>query len=140
MRKIFLLTAVLCLPSFCLAAQDCAKNAEACSASSTRAVPASPFLAASRAAAQAPAPAAKPAAQAVKPAAAEAKPAVAAVPAAENAVPAAENAVPAPAEAPVQSAPAMPGMSSPAWLLFVIGGVAGLYFYLRSGSRRGKRK
>ena len=133
MRKIFLLTAVLCLPSFCLAAQDCAKNAEACSASSTRAVPASPFLAASRAAAQAPAPAAKPAAQAVKPAAAEAKPAVAAVPAAENAVP-------APAEAPVQSAPAMPGMSSPAWLLFVIGGVAGLYFYLRSGSRRGKRK
>ena len=38
MRKIFLLTAVLCLPSFCLAAQDCAKNAEACSASSTRAV------------------------------------------------------------------------------------------------------
>ncbi len=133
MRKIFLLTAVLCPPSFCLAAQDCAKNAEACSASSTRAVPASPFLAASRAAAQAPAPAAKPAAQAVKPAAAEAKPAVAAVPAAENAVP-------APAEAPVQSAPAMPGMSSPAWLLFVIGGVAGLYFYLRSGSRRGKRK
>lgn len=130
MRKTFFFTAVLCLPSFCLAAQDCSKNAEACSAPSTRAVPTSPFLAASRAAAQAPAAPAAPAIKSAEPATAASKPAQ------PQAV---EPAAPS-AEVPARPEPSRPDMSSPAWLLFVIGGVAGLYFYLRSGSRRGKRK
>lgn len=131
MRNIFLLAAVLALPSFCLAAQDCGKNADAC----TDSRPVSPFVAASRAGS---APQARPAA---KTAPAPVKTS-ALLPAAAQ--PAAPQQAPAQAEAAPAAAPAAAGsqgaMASPGWLLFVAAGVTGLYFYLRGGARKGKRK
>jgi len=51
----------------------------------------------------------------------------------------------APAAVEVSSAaPAAPAdggsASSPAWLIFVAAGIAGLYFYINGGKRRGRRK
>lgn len=102
-------------------AADCPKNSDACSGGAKSS---SPFLAASLAA----------------PAKAEAKPAVVkAAPAApvKASVPAAAVQVSTAAAVP----PAVPGKcSSPAWLLLVGGGLAGLYFYLSGGQRKAKRK
>ena len=102
---------------FCLAparAVDCSKNSDACSAGQKKL---SPFLAA----AAAPVP---PAAQ----------------PAAVGRVP-----VQSRADAPVSTADAaVPSgpetFSNPGWLIFIGGAVAGLYFYLGGGAKKGKKK
>jgi hypothetical protein len=112
------IAAVLLL--FCLApgrAADCSKNSDACSAARKDS---SPFLAA---AATVP-PTAQPSAVGRSP---------------DRSSPA------APAEAPVSAAdaavPSVPGtFSRPGWLIFIGGVVAGLYFYLGGGAKKGKRK
>lgn len=97
---------------------DCPKNSDACSGGAKSS---SPFLAASLAA----------------PVKAEAKAAVKAAPAKAPvqaaAVPVSSGSAATPPAAPAKS-------SSPAWLLLVAGGLAGLYFYLSGGSKKGKRK
>lgn len=119
--KIFaaLLLPFLLSPVF---AADCPKNSDACSGGAKSS---SPFLAASLAA----------------PAKAEAKPAaVKAAPAAPAKSPVQAAAVQA-SSAPAATQPVVPGgPSSPAWLLLVGGGLAGLYFYLSGGQRKAKRK
>jgi hypothetical protein len=100
---------------------DCAKSTDACAASPKKL---SPFLAASAAAPALPK-------ETVKEKALTANPAPA---------PAAMPVPTAPAPAPVAPAPSRRGTSSPLWLLFVGGSVAGLYFYLGAGERKRKRK
>lgn len=100
---------------------DCEKNLDACSGGSKKL---SPFVQASLGERQPPAPAAALKHKAVLKAAPA--PAVSSAPAAEL-----------PAERPE---PARNGLSSPLWLVFVGGSLAGLYFYLQGGRRRGRRK
>lgn len=102
-------------------AADCPKNSDACSGGAKSS---SPFLAASLAA----------------PAKAEAKAAVKTAPAAPAKPPVQAAAVQV-SSAPAAVPPAVPvKSSSPAWLFVVGGGLAGLYFYLAGGSKKGKRK
>lgn len=108
-------------PAPLLCADDCAKNADSCAAG-TRTL--SPFVEASRAentaAPAAPAPVKK--AQAVL----KQAPVLAV----------STSAAPVP-----EGGPAPDGkLSSPAWLILVAGGFAGLYFYLRGGIKRRRRK
>ncbi|MDD2805208.1 MAG: hypothetical protein PHV33_06605 [Elusimicrobiales bacterium] len=122
--KNFLLTLLLLSPCAALAADDCARSADACSAGAKRL---SPFAAASL---SEPRPAAVAAAKK-----AELKQA----PAPKEAPAAAAQEV-STAAAPAPAVPARQDLSSPAWLVFVAGALAGLYFYLRGGSKRGRRK
>jgi hypothetical protein len=119
----------LLLPLFFSAAyatpDDCAKSADACSSGNKKM---SAFLAASAAE---PAPAVEPAAPVKK--TAVKKPVLV-----KKEIPAAVAVSSAPAPAAQQ--PADNGISSPAWLLLVGGGLAGLYFYLGAGARKGRRK
>lgn len=121
--KIRVLTLLLLLPVCAAAAEDCAKNADACAASGKSA---SPFL---QAAAAEPVPAPQP-----KKTARRRAPAL--VPAAVSTAPAAvevsTGALPAPAEKGTAS--------SPLWLILVASGLLGLYAYLNGGRRRGRRK
>ncbi|MBI5743431.1 MAG: hypothetical protein HY952_02665 [Elusimicrobia bacterium] len=121
----------LLLPLFFSAAyatpDDCAKSADACSSGNKKM---SAFLAAS---ATEPAPAVKPAAPVKK--AAVKKPVLV-----KKELPAAVAVSSAPAPAPAAPQPADNGISSPAWLLLVGGGLAGLYFYLGAGARKGRGK
>jgi Tfp pilus assembly protein FimV len=114
-----LLLTFLLAPAF---AAPCPKNSDACSGGAKSS---SPFLAASLAAAvntEAKAAAVKTAPAA--PAKAPAQAAVVQVSSSPAAIP-----------------PASPAKSSsPAWLFVVGGGLAGLYFYLAGGSKKGKRK
>ena len=120
MKKILLPLLLACCSAL-NAAEDCAKNADACAAGKKTIV--SPFLAAS--------------AQPVKKAAAIV-PAKKAAPAVQPAPQPAVEASSAPAAAQV---PAPAGnTSSPLWLLLVGAGLAGLYFYLGGKNRKGKRK
>lgn len=104
-----------------LSAADCEKNSDACSAGTKRS---SPFLEASLSGSPAPAPDEKNRSSSV--------PAAAAAPAAAS----------SPAPAAAGAVPAQQGgeLSSPAWLVLVAGGVAGLYFYLGGGARKRERK
>lgn len=136
--KTLSLLLLLALPA--AAAEDCAKNADACAGGKKAA---SPFTAASLSEMK-PAPAKK--APELKPApekkAPEPKPATEKrlpdqAPAAEAAAaPAAPEAGTAPVPPPAQRRE----LSSPLWLLFVGGALAGLYFYLRGSARKGGRK
>lgn len=117
--KLKALALLLLLPAFAAAAEDCAKNADACAAGKKTL---SPFLSASAAEPEAPRPAPPLKKAALRQAAASTAPASAEVP------------------APVPAAPAGPQASSPAWLLLVIAGLAGLYYYLAGGRHRGRRK
>lgn len=131
MKKIFpplLLLAALCsgLP----AAEDCSKNLDACSGAAKKS---SPFVAASLGESPPPAPAAPKAGRAIPRAAPVAPaPAVPAPEAAEAPVPAADPAAPAD--------PDKQRLSSPLWLLPVGAVLAGLYFYLAAGRRKGRRR
>ncbi len=123
----YLLASLLFLSAAGAYAQDCQKSSEACAAPKKAL---SPFLAASAAGpADAVAPVQKPAAQKVS-----APPAAKPAPVPAKVSPAAEA-----ADAAAEPAPAG-GNSSPAWLLFVAAMLAGLYFYLGAGQRKGKRK
>ena len=121
--KIATLLLVLLLPCAAAYAEDCAKNSDACSAANKKL---SPFLEASAAEQKPPAPASGPLKRTSLRQAEVRQPAI----------------VPAPAEpaAPSAAPAASRNVSSPLWLLFVCGGVAGLYFYLRGGARRGRKK
>jgi hypothetical protein len=122
MKKIILPLLLACCSAL-NAAEDCAKNADACSAGKKTIV--SPFLAAS--------------AQPAKKAAAPAVPAKKAASAAQPVQPAAAAAPadPAAAQAPVQDAGRA---SSPLWLLLVGAGLAALYFYLGGKNKKGKKR
>jgi len=111
--------------SFLLQAADCTTNSDACSSGAKK-------LSLFEAASMAENTASQPAPAPVKKSAASGK-APAAIPAPSLSTAAA----PAPASFPYE-----PGgkLSSPAWLLLVIAGFAGLYFYLRGGARKRKRK
>lgn len=121
MKNLLLPLALLLLPCAAPAAEDCAKSTEACAAGAKQL---SPFAAASLA---------------------ETKPARPAPVLKQGAAPK-EDPAAAPAEvstAPAPAAPAAPAsqdLSSPAWMVFVAGALAGLYFYLRGGAKRGRRK
>jgi hypothetical protein len=124
MKTCALLLLLISCPAYA-AAEDCAKNADACSGGSLKS---SPFVQASLRENLPPAPPAAKAKRAVMREAAP--PAVAA------------SSAPVPAPAPV-SAPAQdgkPGMSSPLWLLFVAAVLAGLYLYLGAGRRKGRKR
>lgn len=112
-------------PAFLLQAADCTKSSDACSSGAKKL---SPFEEASLAENAAPHPAPAP----VKKSAAAAR-----TPAAVPAPSLSTAAASAPASFPYE-----PGgkLSSPAWLLLVIAGFTGLYFYLRGGIRKRKRK
>lgn len=122
----FLLAPFCALPL--TAAEDCAKNLDACAGGKKSA---SPFVEASLREAAPPAPVKNPA-----PAPAAAK----------SAAPAARAAA-QPAEAPAAAAapPAAPAdgkepLSNPLWLLFVGGVLAAVYLYLAAGRRKGRKK
>jgi len=127
LRALLCLILVLCSAAV-LHAEDCAPDADACSAKTSRQ---SPFLQAS-----AVENAKTPAAEKVSRAPVKTGPVAPAV------VPAVAPAVavsPAPPE--VSSAPpAAGGLASPAWLLPIAGGLAGLYFYLRGGNKKRRRR
>lgn len=109
-------------PAAVFADADCQKNADACAAGTKKTLPFLEAAAAAEAKAKpAPAPAAAP------------KPGKAA-PAPDKST----RTVVAPSTAPAAGTGA--GGSSPAWLLFVGAVFAGLYFYLRENSRKGKRR
>jgi uncharacterized membrane protein len=120
MKRSVLIAALLVAFTARYGAADCAKNSDACTAP---AKPASPFMQAVEAAAKTPA-AGKPAARSerLQDAPAPAQP------------PAAAPAAPAPAAAPART------LSDPAWLIFVGGMVAGLYFYLGGGVKKKRKK
>ncbi|MHB0994913.1 MAG: hypothetical protein ACYC2I_00945 [Elusimicrobiales bacterium] len=118
--KLKALALALLLPACAAAAEDCAKNADACSAGRKTL---SPFLAASAAEPEAAKPAPPLRKASLRQAPVSTAPAAGEIPAA-----------PAPAAAPG------PQASSPAWVLLVIAGLAGLYYYLGGGRRRGRRK
>ncbi|OGR77003.1 MAG: hypothetical protein A2X32_06895 [Elusimicrobia bacterium GWC2_64_44] len=122
MKNFLLPLALLLTPCAAPAADDCAKSTDACSAGAKQL---SPFAAASLAKDEAPR---------------------SRVPVLKQAPAPSESAPQAPAAVSTAPAPAAPAaasrqaLSSPAWLVFVAGALAGLYFYLRSGSKRGRRK
>lgn len=130
MKKLSLLL-LLALPAAVPAADDCAKNADACAGGKKIS---SPFAAASLAELKQgrikKEPELKPAPRRKAP---ELKPAP--EPAAQEAAPAASTAAAAELPAPA----AAKELSSPFWLFFVGGSLAGLYFYLRGGARKGRR-
>lgn len=114
MKRKFIILALLlaCPPAF--AETDCSKTQDACAAGNKKM---SPFVAASLR--ESTPPHIEAAAKKTS------SPAVAA------------SSAPVPAGFPVE-----PGgrLSSPAWLLLVIAGFVGLYFYLREGTKKRKRK
>ncbi len=116
MKINFIILALLlaCPPAF--AEADCSKNQDACAAGTKKM---SPFVEASLR--ESTPPHIEAAARKVSAPAAAASSAAAQVPA---------------------GIPSEPGgrLSSPAWLLLVIAGFTGLYFYLREGSKKRKRK
>lgn len=127
MKTLITLLFPLCFSVASATPDDCAKNADACSSGNKKM---SAFLAASAAE---PAPEAKPAAPVKK------------VPgkktaAAKKDLPAEVAASSAPVPAPAAPRPAVGGISSPAWLLLVGGGLAGLYFYLGAGAGKRRKK
>ena len=122
MKTMILLLLTLTPRAALVAAEDCAKNADACSGGGARL---SPFVAASLDERR------PPAASAGR--RAELKPAPPAPRAPEQA------AVSTASAAAPEAAPAGEKLSSPLWLLFVGGALALLYFYLGS-KRKGRRK
>ncbi|OGS56139.1 MAG: hypothetical protein A3J79_00110 [Elusimicrobia bacterium RIFOXYB2_FULL_62_6] len=131
MKKIFPALALLC--SFALApafgAEDCSRSGDACK---QPAKAATPFMAeVKKAAAEAPE------LRQGKPAEPELKQGRSKDPELKPAP------VQAPAAAPEAAAPAVPAdketLSKPAWLLLVFALLAGLYYYLREGKKRGKK-
>lgn len=130
MKKLSLLL-LLALPAAVPAADNCAKNADACAGGKKIS---SPFAAASLAEIKQgrikKEPELKPAARKKAP-----EPEPVPGPAAQEAAPAASTAAVAAAQLPVQAKE----LSSPFWLFFVGGSLAGLYFYLRGGARKGRR-
>lgn len=121
MKKLFL--SLLLLPLLCAglqAAEDCAKSRDACSGAAKKS---SPFLDASLKETPAPAPAkAAPAVLREAPAAA---------------APAAPEPSPAAAEEP---AAGKRPLSSPLWTLFAGAVLAGVYFYLAAGRKKGRKR
>ncbi len=113
-------------PSCLVFAQDCLKNSDACSAGTKKTLP---FLRAA-AAAEAKAAAREKAGKELKPGAARPSPAPD-----KSGAPAAEVVSGTPVPEPGKET-----ISSPAWLLFVGAALAGLYFYLRANTKRGKKK
>ena len=116
--NILLVTAAFAATAF---AQECSKNSDAC-----KSTPASrsPFL---EAAAKAEAGTRKPAPKTAKKSAGTAAPVQASTAAASA----------APAAAPVTASPET--FSNPLWLIFALGGLAGLYAYLTAG-KKGRKK
>lgn len=131
MKKYFPTLLLIPLLAAAAAAEDCAKNADACSQSGKKL---SPFVQASLREARTPDPAGKPGAALRQ--APPAKPRAELKPAP---VPSAAAVSSAPAAA-APAAPAKEGLSSPLWLFFVAGSLAGLYFYLRGGTKRGRKR
>lgn len=133
MKKLSLLL-LLVLPAAAFAGDDCAKSADACAGGKRSA---SPFVAASLAEMKQgkirKAPELRPAPPKKTP---ELKPAP--KPAEQPAAPAASTAAVPAAALPAPAA--AKELSSPFWLFFVGGSLAGLYFYLRGGARKGGRK
>lgn len=125
--KTYLLTLLLlAAPASAFAADDCAKNADACSGGGRKL---SPFVEASLSEM-------KPAAVADTKKAELKQPAARAVkhePAPEVSTGTAASAAPA---APAEKQ----DLSSPLWLVFVGGSLAGLYLYLGAGRKRSRRK
>lgn len=119
----YLIPLLLALAPAARAAEDCAKGLDACAGTKVS----SPFAAASL---REPLPPAAPGSGGKKAALRQAEPA------AEAAAPVAEPAQPVEPE----TRPAGEQLGSPLWLLFVGGVLAGLYFYLGAGRRRGRRK
>lgn len=124
MKRKFIILALLlaCPPAF--GETDCSKTQDACAAGNKKI---SPFVAASLRESTPP-----------HIEAAAKKVSSTAVAASSTAVAASSAAIaPVPAGIPVE-----PGgrLSSPAWLLLVIAGFAGLYFYLREGKKKRKSK
>ncbi|HAN03870.1 MAG TPA: hypothetical protein DCW72_07610 [Elusimicrobia bacterium] len=115
----YLLPLLLALCPAAYAAENCAKNSDACVGTKVS----SPFAAASL---REPLPPAAPGSGGKKAALRQAAPAPAAEP------------VQAPAEP--EAKPAGEQLGSPLWLLFVGGVLAGLYFYLGAGRKKGRRK
>ncbi len=126
MRK--LLFSLLLLPLLCAglpAAEDCSKSLDACSGASKKS---SPFVEASLREAPTPAPDAANTNRAVPREA----------PAVTAPAPAQEPVSPADPEAP--AAPAKRPLSSPLWTLFAGAVLAGVYFYLSAGRKKGRRR
>lgn len=117
MKRKFIILALLlaCQPAF--AETDCSKTQDACAAGTKKM---SPFVAASLRESTPPH-------------------SEAAVKKASSPAVAASSAAIAPAPVGIPSE-AGGRLSSPAWLLLVIAGFTGLYFYLREGSKKRKRK
>ena len=115
-KNILVLSLLLaCAPAF--AESDCSKSTDTCAAGTKKL---SPFLEASL--------------RESKPPHIEAK----AKKAADPALPASTAAASSiPTGIPAEAGG---GLSSPAWLLLVIAGFAGLYFYLRGGEKKRRRK
>jgi predicted lipid-binding transport protein (Tim44 family) len=133
MKKLSL--SLLLLPLLCAglpAAEDCAKSRDACSGAAKKS---SPFLDASLRETPAPAQAA-PAVLREAPAA----PAPAqAAPAVLREAPAAAATEPSPAAAEEPAAGKRP-LSSPLWTLFAGAVLAGVYFYLAAGRKKGRKR
>ena len=119
----YLFPLLLALAPAARAAEDCAKSLDACAGTKVS----SPFAAASL---REPLPSVPPGSGGKKAALRQAVPA--------PAVPAAAE----PAQAPVEPEPkpVAEQLGSPLWLLFVGGVLAGLYFYLGAGRKKGRRK
>lgn len=123
----YLLPLLLALAPAARAAEDCSKGLDACSGTKVS----SPFAAASL---REPLPPAAPGSGGKKAALRQAAPAAGtAAETAPEAAPAAEPAAP-------ETRPAGEQLGSPLWLLFVGGVLAGLYFYLGAGRKKGRRK
>ena len=127
--KYTVLALLLLLPAAAMSAEDCAKSSDACRGGARNLTPFLQAVAAAEngnAPATAKTPAEKPRAkrQAAAPA------------------PAAPAAAPDPVEVSTAAPAAAPqgGYSSPLWLLFVGALLAGVYFYLSGGRRRGRRR
>ena len=120
----YLLPLLLALAPAARAAEDCSKNLDACAGGKV----ASPFAAASL---REPLPPAAPGSGGKKAALRQAAPVAA---------PAAPEAEPAQSPAEPENKPAGETLGSPLWLLFVGGVLAGLYFYLGAGRKKGRRK
>lgn len=125
----YLLPLLLALTPAARAAGDCSKNSDACVGTKVS----SPFAAASL---REPLPPAAPGSGGKKAALRQAAPAPAP---AVTAPPAATEEEPAPPAEP-ETRPAGEQLGSPLWLLFVGGVLAGLYFYLGAGRKKGRRK
>ena len=127
MKKLTLLL-LLALPVSAPADDSCAKNSDACSGGKKQF---SPFAAASLSEMERAQDARRPE---LKPGPVKKEPELEPAPEKKAGAPQA-SAVPQAA-----SAAAARELSSPLWLFFVGGSLAGLYFYLRGGSRKGRRK